>query len=93
MTVSQSVNLELTSYKGVKEISVSKDSLSWWKVMSARWPMLSKLAKHYMAIQASSVPSERVFSTAGAIVTSKRSCLDPENVNTLIFLKQNAHLG
>lgn len=92
MSVSQSVKLELKSYVGVNSIAVTKDPLSWWKAMSTRWPMLSKLAKYYMAIQASSVPSERVFSTAGAIVTSKRSCLDPENVNTLIFLKQNAQL-
>ncbi|KAG7278419.1 hypothetical protein CRUP_026970 [Coryphaenoides rupestris] len=37
-------------------------------------------------------PSERVFSTAGDIVTAKRSTLSPDNVDILIFLKKNLKL-
>ena len=40
-------------------------------------------------IQATSVASERVFSTAGEIVTKKRSSLTPSNVNMLIFLHKD----
>ena len=36
-----------------------------------------------------SVPSERVFSTAGHVCNDSRSRLLPENVNKLIFLAKN----
>uniref|UniRef100_A0A3B3CYD9 BED-type domain-containing protein n=1 Tax=Oryzias melastigma TaxID=30732 RepID=A0A3B3CYD9_ORYME len=57
--------------------------------MRASSPFMSKLVKIYLCTQASSVASERIFSTAGDIVTSTRSCLDPEHVDQLIFLKKN----
>ena len=42
-----------------------------------------------MCIQASSSSSERTFSASGNIVTPKRNKLDPENVNLLVYLKEN----
>ncbi len=41
------------------------------------------------AVQGTSVPSERVFSMAGDIVTASRSRLLAENVDKLIFLQKN----
>ena len=35
---------------------------------------------------AMSVPSERIFSPTGNIVSEKRSCLSPENINRLVIL-------
>ncbi|ELT95740.1 hypothetical protein CAPTEDRAFT_140410 [Capitella teleta] len=53
------------------------------------FPRIALLAKKYLAIPATSAPSERVFSTAGNIVTPKRSRLNPEKVNMLVFLAHN----
>ena len=53
------------------------------------YPILSHLARKYLAISATSVPSERAFSSAGNIVSVKRSCLQPESVNMLVFLAEN----
>ena len=48
-----------------------------------------RLAKIYLGIPATSVPSERVFSTAGDIISAQRSALLPQHVDKLIFLKKN----
>ena len=39
---------------------------------------------------ATSVPSERLFSSAGNVITQKRNSLLPENADKLIFLFENS---
>ena len=63
--------------------------LLWWNSCKGRYPLLVQLAKKYLAIPATSVPCERVFSAAGHVVNEKRSCLLPTNVNMLVFLAEN----
>ncbi len=70
-------------------ISVDEDPLAWWKSNEHKYPHIAKLAQRNLAVQGTSVPSERVFSTAGDIVTSSRSRLLAENVDKLIFLQKN----
>jgi len=48
------------------------------------------LAQIYLAILATSTPSERLFSNAGNLLTAKRTRLNPELFNRLMFLKKNA---
>ena len=47
------------------------------------------MAKKYLCIPATSVPSERVFATAGDIVTAQGYQLRSEHIDKLIFLKKN----
>ena len=70
-------------------LGTNQCALTWWKEREASYPILSKLAKKYLAIPATSVPSERIFSLAGNLVTKKRALLSPETVNILIFLNKN----
>ena len=66
-----------------------KNPLDWWKMYESELSLFAKLAKKYLCIPATSVPSERAFSTAGHVVNAKRACLLPENVNILVFLAHN----
>ena len=43
------------------------DPLAWWKMYDGQFPPIAKLARKYLAIPASSAPSERVFSRAKLI--------------------------
>ena len=47
------------------------------------------ICRKYLAISASSSPSERLFSKAGQIVSSQRAQLKPEQANMIIFLAEN----
>ena len=66
--------------------------LIWWENNKTKFPFLSQLAKEYLGITATSVPSERLFSAVGNVISSKRSNLKPVKVEKMIFLKRNANL-
>ena len=55
-------------------------------VRSVNYKDLSKLAKKILCHTATSVSSERIFSTASNVVSQKRSCLSPQNVNCLVLI-------
>lgn len=74
---------EAASYQAAGGMSVDGDPLTWWKTNECKYPCLAKMARCCLAVPGSSVPSERVFSTAGDIVTAKRSTLSPDNVDIL----------
>jgi hAT family dimerisation domain. len=50
---------------------------------------LACLAKIYLAIQATSAPSERVFSQASKIINNLRTSLKPEMAGRLLFISKN----
>lgn len=85
----QLVQEEFTSYKAVKCIPLDSDPLLWWRTNEPIYPHTAKLARHYPAITATSVPSQRVFSTAGDVVTASRSALSADNFDKMIFLAKN----
>jgi hypothetical protein len=49
----------------------------WWKFHQKVYPMLAKLAKIYLSAQATSVPSERIFSAAKKFLSKERNRLNP----------------
>jgi len=54
--------------------------------------LLSQLARKYLSILATSVSSERLFSKAGELISTRRSALAPSTVDKLLFLNKNAKL-
>uniref|UniRef100_A0A671L3S2 BED-type domain-containing protein n=1 Tax=Sinocyclocheilus anshuiensis TaxID=1608454 RepID=A0A671L3S2_9TELE len=71
---------ELELYWKEPSIPLNEDPLRWWCGMSRRFPKLYRLACRYR-VPATSVPSERVFSSAGIIVNRLRSRLSPDHVD------------
>lgn len=85
----QRAQAEVVKYKETDSLALDGNVLDWWKSHQAEFPLLANLAKTYLCIPGTSVPSERVFSSAGDIVNSQRSVLSPEHVDQLVFLKKN----
>ena len=86
------VEREMNNYLSL-DTSVLGNPLIWWRENQKHFPQLAKLAKKYLCVPATSVPSERAFSMAGHVVNEKRSSLLPENVNMLVFLSANLEVN
>ncbi|XP_071109867.1 E3 SUMO-protein ligase ZBED1-like [Haliotis cracherodii] len=80
---------EISMYKEDEVPSLESDPLSWWRVREGKYPLLSKYAKQCLGTPATSVASERVFSTAGDVVTAQRASLSSDNVDMLVILSKN----
>ena len=60
------------------------DLLNWWKVNSHRFPVVSRMAKKFLTVPATSVSAESTFSTGGRTLDDYRSSLSPSMVEALI---------
>ncbi len=89
LTLSEHVDLEVERYKSLPPIPIAEDPVMWWWEKRADLALLTTIATSYLCAQASSTPSERVFSTAGNTISQERSRLLPEKANMLIFLQKN----
>ncbi|XP_042613353.1 E3 SUMO-protein ligase ZBED1-like [Cyprinus carpio] len=85
----QIIEEEVTTYKLADSIHVDADPFIWWKTNECKFPHVAKAAQQHLCVPGTSVASERIVSTAGDIVSAKRSLLAAENVDRLIFLQNN----
>jgi hypothetical protein len=81
---------EVAEYLKEDKIKFSQNPFEWWVNKKSKYPVLSRLARIYLAVPATSTPSERLFSDAGNLLTAKRSRMDPELFKRIMFLKRNA---
>lgn len=56
------------------------------------FPHLARFVRKYLAVQASSAASERLFAVAGNTVTEKRSRLTADHASDILFLHECAKL-
>jgi len=80
---------EVEEYLDLSQIGINSDPLVWWNLHSKKFPILSELSRVYLAVAATSTPSERLFSDAGNLLTNKRTRTLPELFKRMIFLKRN----
>jgi len=82
---------ELDIYMEDPRIPVRPDEnfnvIAWWKKNSDAYPILSMMARDFLAIPMSTVSSESAFSAAGRILVKNRTSLAPETLEALICAK------
>lgn len=80
---------EISRYRN-EEIDVDKieDPLKdFWLKNESKYPILSRLAKRFLCIPATSVEAERRFSDMGLLLTKRRLCMTGDHVDMCLFLK------
>ncbi|KAI7814943.1 putative zinc finger BED domain-containing protein 1-like [Triplophysa rosa] len=74
--------MEMRAYLAEPLLSRTSDPLAWWRSCSPVYT-LSEVMKARLCIVATSVPSERIFSKTGQIISERR--LSPSKVRELVF--------
>lgn len=80
---------EILDFFSLPQIPTMANPLQWWASNQGRFPRLANLSRKYLAVPATSTPSERIFSLAGNTITRKRASLHPAHVDALVFLHVN----
>ena len=78
--------LEVRRHLETPSLPRDADPLEYWKNYSALSPRLSLIAKDILCIPAISVPSERLFSKAGELISNRKASLKAKNVDMILFL-------
>jgi hAT family C-terminal dimerisation region len=86
------IKRQLAMFASENQQPQTADTLTWWQENDTRFRSLATLARKYLAIPATSAPSERVFSLAGNICNRRRACLSPAHLDALVFLNANSDL-
>lgn len=76
---------EVGEYASANFQSAQEDLLSFWQAQNS-FPQLQHLAKRILCIPSTSAASERSFSSAGRIIEARRSRLNPDTVDAILFL-------
>jgi hypothetical protein len=77
---------ELDRYLALQADSET-DPLLWWQAHTKEYPTVSEMARDYLTIQATSVPSEQAFSVAGNTISKTRNRLLPETARACLCMK------
>uniref|UniRef100_A0A6P7H793 Zinc finger BED domain-containing protein 1-like isoform X1 n=1 Tax=Diabrotica virgifera virgifera TaxID=50390 RepID=A0A6P7H793_DIAVI len=82
---------EVTLYLSNSVSYLKSSPLKEWEEMKLMFPMLYKQARQFLVVVATSVPCERLFSKAGAIMTKNRNRLTSKHLDKLLFLGGCSH--
>uniref|UniRef100_A0A4W3GMK7 Zinc finger BED domain-containing protein 1-like n=1 Tax=Callorhinchus milii TaxID=7868 RepID=A0A4W3GMK7_CALMI len=88
-SVSQQAEQEISSFQTSEASALCQDPLLWWKSHRTQYPLLAHAARKLLAVPATAAPAAWVLTETGEQVYAKRSALDPEHVDMLVFLHGN----
>ena len=78
---------EFVRYFNAPLAEMGTNALLFWKTNQFHYPILSAMAKDYLTVQASSVSSERAFSSGTDLVTADKCSLGGDTIEMTQFLK------
>ena len=85
--------VEFEKYFNAKFFNENTDDLlKFWYEHSNEYPILFNIVKKILPVPATEFESEGNFSVTGRVRESRRSRLDPENVDHLVFIKNHSKL-
>lgn len=77
---------EYTRWIREKQAPKNTDVLKYWAAKQYEYPIISQMARDYLAIPATSAPSERVFSQGDDFLTKKRNRMAPDTLRYKLCL-------
>ena len=95
-TVIRNQDTEVDAYLALPQVSrlasngEETNILNWWKNHSGMFPNLSKMARQYLAMPASSAGVERLFSAAGRMHDSFRKSTKEATLQAQLCVYQNS---
>ena len=72
-----------------EENDAFNDPLTWWKENGAKYLYVANIACKYLAIPATSAPSEQVWSHLARILSLRRAHLSDDLVGCMMYVKEN----
>ena len=85
----KAISAEIEGYLNSKPVPANTNVLESWKQNQYIYLIMSRLARKNLCIPAASSTSERVFSTAGNIYSSRSTNLSISKVEMLVYMKEN----
>ncbi|CAF0930057.1 unnamed protein product [Adineta ricciae] len=82
--------LQMKLNKCISSNDKDDNPLVFWQEQECLLPNLTKLAKKIFCVPASSAAVERAFSSAGVIISQRRSNINPSLVNDMILVRSAA---
>jgi len=85
-----SLDKQLSKYyrdKSAHELKIEDSPILYWIYYKERWPLLAKMALDIFATLTILDEPERVFSTAGAAISSRRRSISDKTIKYLMCLK------
>ncbi|KAJ7956570.1 Zinc finger BED domain-containing protein DAYSLEEPER [Quillaja saponaria] len=84
---------ELTQYLSEAPAPIPTDVLEWWKANSTRYPLLSMMARDFLAVQATSAVPEELFCGKGNEINKQRFCIPHDSTQAVLCIKSWMQVG
>ena len=78
---------ELDIYVNQPRANITEDMLLWWANHEGQFPTLAAMARDFLAVPATSAPSERAFSLGRQLISQFRHGLEIDTVGKCMCLK------